>query len=132
MSELTEHLRHIGCLNKPRCIEAADLLDAQATELARLREQVIQQQARVVAQQARIVELRTALTYYPADAFILSDETVALANQVLATTDDLSALAEHDKQVWSEAIEECDIHFIDDDTEWTPSKVKAVIRSLKR
>lgn len=100
MSELTEHLRHIGCLNKPRCIEAADLLDAQATELARLRKQF-------VAQQARIVELRDALEQSALDSAthgVTCGAVTILRAKALATTDDLSALAEHDKQVWNEAL----------------------------
>ena len=34
MSDLIEHLRQIGCVNKPRCIEAADRIAELEAELA--------------------------------------------------------------------------------------------------
>lgn len=71
--------------------------DPRDEELARLREKVIQQQARIAE-----------LSYY-LDRSITTFRTIPKtvekrARKVLTTTDDLSALAEHDKQLWNEAL----------------------------
>lgn len=66
-------------------------------ELTRLREQVIQQQA-------RIVELHYYLSRAITTFRTIPKTVEKRARKVLATTDDLSALAEHDKQLWNEAL----------------------------
>ena len=92
--------------------------DPRDEELARLREQV-------VAQQARIVEFRDVLELVKRDAphnipyYAFGDNEAACemsrklensegyGDQVLATTDDLSALKAHDDALWNEAVEKC-------------------------
>ena len=69
--------------------------DPKEEELARLK-------AQVLAQQARIVELTGALEYIRgAD---LGDNDRNILCDALATTDDLSALKAHDDALWNEAL----------------------------
>ena len=77
--------------------------DPRDEELARLKAQVIQQQA-------RIAQMRDGLLHYSdirpdtlGRTVVLSDEG-AIARNALATTDDLSALKAHDDALWNEAL----------------------------
>ena len=77
--------------------------DPRNEELARLREQVL-------AQQARIAQMRDGLLHYsdirpdtPSRTVVLSEEG-AIARKALSTPDDLSALKQHEDKVWNEAL----------------------------
>ena len=77
--------------------------DPKEEELARLK-------AQVLAQQARIAQMRDGLLHYsdirpdtPSRTVVLSEEG-AIARKALATTDDLSALKAHDDALWNEAL----------------------------
>lgn len=80
--------------------------DPKEEELARLK-------AQVLAQQARIVELRTALGEYvnvvssfnnPKTWSVQVVDAGTPARNALATTDDLSALKAHDDALWGKAL----------------------------
>lgn len=68
--------------------------DPRDEELAGLREKVIQQQARIAALVKRL-NIQGSHAAYEEDCELC---------KFLATTDDLSALTDHDKQLWNEAV----------------------------
>lgn len=61
----------------------------------------------ILAQQARIEQLKHALSVGWSPYYINGIDARKLADEALATPDDLSALREHDAALWREAAEYC-------------------------
>ena len=118
--------------------------DPRDEELARLKAQVIQQQARI-AQMREALELvkRDAPHNIPYYAFGDNEAACEMSrkleniegygDQVLSTPDDLSALKQHEDKVWNEAVEKCMSEISEDESgRDSGGYFTELIRELKR